>query len=234
ISTALSRESLERAVDIDPEFDEAWAHLSWIYTDEYVYGFNPLPDPMERALAAAQKGVRLAPGNYHNHWLLSRVHYFMGQRDLFLAEAQNALDLNASDGTTLGLIGMYMAFSGDWDRGLAMVEKAKLLNPNFPDYYHLDTGCGAFVKGNYQDALDQMLKANLVDFPLFQIILIATYARLNRSEDAYRQLEDLQRIQPGTTREIALQILQKMFPFQPEFVEDVMGGLAAAGLDSGR
>lgn len=229
-----ARESLERAVDIDPEFDEAWAHLSWIYTDEYVYGFNPLPDPMKRALAAAQKGVRLAPGNYHNHWLLSRVHYFMGQRDLFLAEAQNALDLNASDGTTLGLIGMYMAFSGDWDRGLAMVEKAKLLNPNFPDYYHLDTGCGAFVKGNYQDALDQMLKANLVDFPLFQIILIATYARLNRSEDAYRQLEDLQRIQPGTTREIALQILQKMFPFQPEFVEDVMGGLAAAGLDSGR
>lgn len=228
-----ARESLERAVEIDPEFDGAWSHLSWIYTDEYVYGFNLLPDPMERALAAAQKGVRLAPENYHNHWLLSRVHYFMGQLDLFRAAAQNALELNASDGTTLGLIGMYTAFSGEWDRGLQMIEKAKLLNPNFPDYYHLDTGCGAFAKGDYQSALDEMLKANLSDFPLYLMLLTATYALLNRDDEASQQLEKLQRTQPGTTRESARETLQKMFPFQPDFVRVAMGGLAAAGLEPG-
>lgn len=229
----LARESLERAVEIDPEFDEAWAHLSWIYTDEYVYGFNLLPDPMSRALDAAQKGVRLAPANYHNHWLLSRVHYFMGHRDLFLAEAQNALELNSSDGTTLGLIGMYTAFCGDWGRGLEMIEKAKLLNPNFPDYYHMNTGCGAFVKGDYQNSLNEMLKANLADFPLFQMLLTATYSRLNRADDALRQLDELQRIQPGTTQEIARQTLQKMFPFQPDLVKEVIAGLNFAGLESG-
>jgi TolB-like protein len=226
-----ARESLERAAELDPQFDEAWAHLSWIYTDEYVYGFNLLADPMERALDAARKGVRLAPGNYHNHWLLSRVHYFMGKRDLFLAESQKALKLNSSDGTTLGLIGMYTAFAGDWDHGIGMMSKAKLLNPNFPDYYHLVFGCAAFAKHDYADALNEIQKANLSDFPLFQMFLTSSYAWLNQPEDAARQCEELARIQPGISQEIAMDTLQKTFPFQPGLVEKVLDGLTRAGLD---
>jgi hypothetical protein len=68
----LARESLERAVEPDPDFDEAWAHLSWIYSDEFVWEFNPLPDSMKRTLDAARLAIQLAPMNYHNHWLLSR------------------------------------------------------------------------------------------------------------------------------------------------------------------
>ena len=56
-----ARESLERAIEIDPNFDEAWAHLSWIYSDEWVWEFNPLPDSMTRALdeTALESGSRL-------------------------------------------------------------------------------------------------------------------------------------------------------------------------------
>ena len=98
-----ARESLERAIEIDPEFDEAWAHLSWIYTDEWVWEFNPLPDSMQRALDAALHAIQLSPKNYHNHWLLSRVHYFMKDQERFLSSSRRALELNSSDGTTLGL-----------------------------------------------------------------------------------------------------------------------------------
>lgn len=160
-----ARESLQRAIDIDPEFDEAWSHLSWIYTDELVYGYNLLPDPMERALNAAHRAIKLAPLNYHNHWLLSRVYYFMGDRDQFLAEAQRALELNSNDGTTLGLVGMYTAFAGEWDRGMEMLSKAKLLNPNYPDYYHVIVGAANFFRKNYDGALQELHKANL---PIWQ------------------------------------------------------------------
>jgi TolB-like protein len=131
-----ARESLERAVKIDAEFDAAWAHLSWIYTDEVIFGYNPLPDSMERALKAARRGVELAPDNYHNHWLLSRVHYFSGNREQFISEAEKALNQNSNDGTTLGLIGGYMALAGQWERGVALVRKAQALNPRHPDYYY--------------------------------------------------------------------------------------------------
>lgn len=226
-----ARESLERAIELDPQFDEAWSHLSWIYTDEHVFGFNPLPGSMERALEAAQRAIRLAPGNYHNHWLLSRVHYFMGDRDLFLAATQRALELNSSDGTTLGLIGMYIAWAGEWDRGMEMMSKAKLLNPNYPDYYHLVFGSADFAKHEYSNALKELQKANLPDFPLCQMLLTSCYALLDRADDASRQLEDLRRIQPGITQQFALESLGMSFPFQPELVDTVVAGLAKAGLN---
>jgi len=227
-----ARESLERAIELDPKFDEAWSHLSWIYTDELVFGFNPKPNPMERALAAARKGVELDPDNYHSRWLLSRVHYFMGNRELFLAESRRALELNSSDGTTLGLIGVYVALTGEWERGLEMVTKAALLNPNHPDYYHTVFGWAAFAKGNYATALEQFHKANLPEWLPHQAFLIATYVMLHRQDDARRQLEEVLRLQPGLTLDSAAESLGRMVPFQPELVDAVTEALSNAGLQN--
>ena len=225
-----ARESLERAIELDPNFDEAWSHLSWIYTDELIFEFNPLPNPMERALAAARKAIELNPDNYHSRWLLSRVHYFMGHRDLFLAEAQRALELNSSDGTTLGLLGLYIAFAGEWKRGMDMVSKAKLLNPNHPDYYYTAFGIAAFVKGDPAAALEQLHKANLPGWIPHQSFLIASYAALGRTEDARRQLAHVGQLLPDLTLDSAAAQLNMFFPFQPELVQKLVGALESVGL----
>jgi TolB-like protein len=225
-----ARESLERAIELDPNFDEAWSHLSWIYTDELIFGFNPLPNPMERALTAARKAIELNPDNYHSHWLLSRVHYFMGHRGLFLAEAQRALDLNSSDGTTLGLLGLYIAFAGEWERGMDMVHKAKLLNPNHPDYYYTAFGIEAFVKGDHAAALEQFHKANLPAWVPHQSFLIATYAALERTQETHRQVAQLRQLVPDLTLDSAAAQLNMYFPFQPELVRELVGALKSAGL----
>ena len=60
-----ARESLERAVELDPEYALAWGYLSWIYTDEYIYGFNPLPDSMPRALRSRSSRRRPRPEESH-------------------------------------------------------------------------------------------------------------------------------------------------------------------------
>jgi len=222
-----ARQSLERAIEIDPNYDEAWAHLSWIYTDELAYGFNPLPDSMERALKAARKGVELNPDNHHNHWLLSRVHYFMGNRELFFAEARKSLDLNSSDGTTLGLLGIYTAWAGEWDRGIDMLGKASKLNPRHPDYYHTCFGVAAFAGGDYEHALTHLLRADLPEWPPHQAFLAATYVRLDRDGDARRTLETLRRVHPGFTADQARKVLNQVLPFQPALVDSVVDSVAA-------
>jgi TolB-like protein/lipoprotein NlpI len=228
----LARDSLERAVAIDPNFDSAWAHLSWIYTDEEVFGFNPLPDPMGRALTAARKGVELNPENYHNHWLLSRVHYFMGRRDLFLSEAQKSLDLNSSDGTTLGLVGMYTAWAGDWERGIDMLEKARLLNPNHPDYYFSALGMADFVRGDYAAALAELLKANLPQWLPHQAFVAACLVKLQRPAEARQVIEQLEEALPGLDSERVAATLTRALPFQQQLVESVMGCLQQTGLST--
>jgi TolB-like protein len=225
-----ARESLERAVEIDPEFDEAWAHLSWIYTDEWAFGYNPMPDSMERALEVAQRAISLAPMNYHNHWLLSRVHYYGGDLQMFRAESEKALALNASDGTTLGLIGMYTAWSGEWERGMEMMSKAKLLNPNYPDYYHLVFGTAQFARGDYSAALKELQKMSLPEWTPAQIFLASTKALRNSGDDTAQHLQVLEQIQPGFDRDQAFGLLQRTFPFQTDMVQTVMQGLEIAGL----
>jgi adenylate cyclase len=228
-----ARESLERAVEIDPEYDEAWAHLSWIYTDEYAYGYNPRPDPLPRALEAARKAICLAPANYHNRWLLARVHYFMGDREQFLAESRRALGLNANDGTTLGLIGIYTGWCGLWQDGMAMLDKARLLNPNFPDYYHLAAGTAAFARGDYAAARDEMLKADLPEWVLTHVLLAATCGRLDQPQQASRHLLALEQLSLGFGLEDARAFLRKMFPYLDAMNADVVRGLAAVGLEVG-
>lgn len=224
------RDSLERAVQLDPGFDEAWAHLSWLYTDEFVWGFNPQPNSMKRALEAAMTAVKLAPQNYHNHWLLSRVYYFMGDKEQFLSETQRALELNSSDGTTLGLIGLYTAWSGDWKNGMRMMTKAKQLNPNYPDYYHVAFGTAAYNAEDYEQALTELLKANIPEFPMQPVFLAATYAMLNRQQEAETQAQQVNQVFGNATIESLEPTFNTWLPFQPKLVERMCAGLEKAGI----
>jgi hypothetical protein len=112
-----------------------------------------------------------------------------------------------------------------------MVRKARLLNPNHPDYYHTAFGMAAFVNRNYTEALEQLHKANLPEWLPHQAFLIATYARLQRDADARRQLGQLLRLQPELTLDSAGEFLSRMMPFQPDLVDTVTGALSDAGLE---
>jgi TolB-like protein len=220
-----ARKSLEKALELDPEFDQAWSHLSWIYTDEVIFGYNPLPHSMERALNAARKGVELAPANYHNHWLLSRVHYFSGEKDLFLAEAEKSLNLNSNDGTVLGLIGAYTLLAGQWERGVALMEKAKVLNPNYPDYYHWFLSAADLHNHDYSEALKKLQKMSFTEWPPAMLSLISASALAGNMKEATRYHSALKNLLGDLTLEEAKDYLVKMIPYADDLVETLMTGL---------
>jgi TolB-like protein len=226
-----ARDSLERALELDPEFDQAWSHLSWIYTDELISGYNPLPNSMQRALNAARRGVELAPANYHNHWLLSRVHYFSGERGLFFAEAEKSLDLNSNDGTVLGLIGGYTLLAGEWDRGIALMEKAKILNPNYPDYYHFFLSAADFHNNDYGEALNKLRKISFIEWPPIVLFLISASALTDNTKEAARYHSALIDFHGDMTLEDARDYLVRMIPFADDLVETIMTGLISVMAD---
>ncbi len=220
-----ARESLEKALELDPEFDQAWSHLSWIYTDEVIFGYNPLPNSMERALNAARRGVELAPANYHNHWLLSRVHYFSGDKGLFFAEAEKSLSLNSNDGTVLGLIGAYTLLAGEWERGVALMEKAKLLNPNYPDYYYWFLSAADIHNEDYTEALKKLQTMSFIEWPAALLFLIATSALTDNMQEATRYHDALIDLLGDRTLEDAKDYLVKMIPYADDLVATIMTGL---------
>ena len=67
---AIVRAALERAVEQAPGYADAWAMLSILYREEYTHGFNPLPDPLGRAFAAARRAIEAAPSNHYGYHAL--------------------------------------------------------------------------------------------------------------------------------------------------------------------
>ena len=224
-----ARESLERAVELDPDYSLAWGYLSWIYTDEYVYGFNALPDSMPRALAAPRRAVDLSPRNHINRWLLSRVYFFRREPSQFFAEAEKSLELHSSEGTTLGLIGVYTAYAGKWDRGLALMRKAVVLNPHHPGYYYMVFGAAHLRQGKYEEALLEYEKMDLPGFFLAQIPLVAVNAHLRRERETQAAMAQLLELRPGYNLEQCAEDLRR-FGFPKDVGEPLLKGLRMAGL----
>jgi len=72
---AVTRSRLEKAVELDPHYATAWAMLAILYGDEVRGGFNVRPEtpPLERALEAASRAVKIDPLNAMGYYALFMV-----------------------------------------------------------------------------------------------------------------------------------------------------------------
>jgi non-specific serine/threonine protein kinase len=226
----LAREALEHALELDPSFALAWGYLSWITTDEEIYGFNLRPDSMERAMAAARRAVELDPYSHMLRWLLARVLFFEGDIEGFLSEGDKALELNSNDATVIGLIGFYSALSGYWQRGEELMRRAMALNPSYPSYYHGPLALDQFRQGHYEEALAEYRRLTFAGNPLFQGVLAAILGRLGRTGEAAEALHELLSLLSDQTPG-AIRAMYERWNVRGELLGALMEGLIQAGLE---
>ena len=88
---------LERAVQLDPNYAEAWALLSKAtsrLTTAPLFVAGSADDLRQSALGSARRAVALAPSLYEAHIALALVYRQAGQVDLWRREAETAIALN--------------------------------------------------------------------------------------------------------------------------------------------
>ena len=81
-----------------------------MYVMEHGHGFNPLPEPLKRALDAAQRAVDLDPSNAYAHNSLAQAYFFLKKLPEFRLAAQRALELNPWDSNNLVGMGLFWSF----------------------------------------------------------------------------------------------------------------------------
>jgi tetratricopeptide (TPR) repeat protein len=226
----ITRDSLERAVHQAPGHAECWAMLTILYVEEYIHGFNARPDPLGRALAAARHAVEAAPSSHLAYHALATVLYYRREFQAFRNAAERAVTLNPMDGYIAAYQGFLTAYSGDWDRGCALAERARKLNPHHPGWYWFPNVFDAYRTSDYRSALDAALKINMPRFWRAHLALAAIYGQLGEREAAHTALQRLFSLKPefaGSARE------ELGKTWDPELVEHLMDGLRKAGLEVG-
>ncbi len=222
---AMAREALERAVEQAPNNADCWAMLSWVYSHEHGHGFNPRPGSLDRALAAAQRAVDLAPSNHLAYQTLAVAYFFRKDKAACLSAAERAMALNPLDTSNEAIF--LIAFTGDWERGCALIERARELNPHHPGWYWWVLAVNEYRRQNYQAVIDGAVKANSPGIFWTNMLLAAAYGQLGEFEAARDALRNL-RSQYEDFAASAREVLGKWF--EADLVEHLIEGLRKAGM----
>ena len=220
--------ALEHAVKQAPERADCWAMLSWLYRGEYTHNFNPRPDPLERALAAARRAIDADPSNQIAHAALASILFCRRDFTAFRTAAKRAIALNRMEGYATAYLGLQLAFSGDWEQGCALAEKATQLNPNHPGWYWFPLAYNAYRQGDCERALEYALKVNLPGLWTAQLSLVVIYSRLGQMEQARAALRGLLAVKPNFAKTVREE-LEKWW--LPDMIEQMLIDLRNAGLE---
>ena len=123
-----ARDMLLQAIALDPVNARARRELAYLAVIGWVFRFDETPVPPQEITALATKAVQLDPADARARMVAATAYFFNKQLDLFEREAQQALALAPYDGEILAVLGYLIASSGQWERGVALVQKANALN----------------------------------------------------------------------------------------------------------
>ena len=226
---AENRDCLEQAVELEPDYVDAWAWLAGRYIEELNFQFNPRPDPVERALEAAERAVAIDATSQVAHHMHAYVLFFAREIERFRSEAELAISLNPNNSLVLADLGILIGHAGDWERGVALVEKAMALNPHHPVWYYHAPAMAEYLSGNYEEALKFAVLGEMDGIYWSYMFIAAAHAHLGNQNQAADAIAKLLKIYPGFPDNAEADLAVFMYP-NPNDIVQWMEGLEKAGL----
>ena len=223
-----ARSALELAVRQPPDSGDCWALLSLLYSEEYAHGFNLQPDPVGRALTAARRAVDAAPSNHRTHRALASGLVFPARHGCIRIAAERSVALNPLDASGEAQMGFLIAYAGDWERGCALAETARRLNPHYPDWYWFPDLFNAYRKRDYTGALAIAAKINMPGFWRTNMALAAAFGQIGQLEAGEKAVQELLAIKPDFAAGARAE-LRKWW--DSELTEHLIDGLRKSGLE---
>jgi tetratricopeptide (TPR) repeat protein len=225
------RAGLERAVADEPDYAEAHACLSLVFTNMARFGQGGAgleADARARALALARRAVALAPASSWARHALGLALWFSGDAAGGLRALEAGHRLNPNDTTILADLGQRYAMLGRWDEAAAMLEESYASNPSQPGSYRIGLFLCHYAKGRHAEALEQ---ARLVDAPQVvygHVAVAAAAAELGLAAEAAQAVAAIRAIDPDYGAHAARDLESRHLA--PDMIRRLLASLAKAGL----
>ena len=121
---------LEQAIDLEPEFANAYALLARCHLEIGQRGWvQPVRQAYETSRRIAEKAVRVGPSSPEAHQALAFVLSVVGEAERAVTVARRAIDLNPNYAEAQTVLGLALVFCGDLEGSLAACRQAQRGNP---------------------------------------------------------------------------------------------------------
>jgi adenylate cyclase len=160
---------------------------------------------------------------------MADVLLFRRQYAQALASLERCIELDPNYADAHAEKALVLAYAGQPNEALDVLEKAMRLNPHYPFVYFNPLGRSYFMLGRYEDAIDAF-QEGLRRNPSAQsqrMFLAASYAEAGRLPEAEWEVAELLTLDP----DFSLAQVPEVAPFKdPEPLERLLDGLRKAGL----
>jgi TolB-like protein len=224
------RSCLNRTVEQEPGYAEAWIMLALLEIDALRYAPQTRisPESLDAAYAAAQSGVDLAPDSGRAHMALMLALFFRGEVERALAVGDVALRLSPQDPDVITEVGLRQVIGGSPDDGLGLLRRAASLYNEPPAGLRLAQSLGYLRKGELQqasDAIDEVIpNSNFI----YLAVAAAVYGKAERWDAARLATKELLRLYPDFGVWADDEITQRYLA--PDLAAKLVQGWEAAGL----
>ena len=188
-----ARELFERAIELDPEFSQAYAGIA---RSHYRDAFLGASKDRERSVAwgveAARRAVALDPMDSYAHMLLAITLHHAGVYEPSISEAETAVKLNPSNAQAYFTLGFLLSGTGRPAEGIRVIDNGFRLNPYEPGnhVYFCMMAHAQFGARNYDDAIEWTHKAERLrpEAPEPHLLKAIALGWLERVDEARREL----------------------------------------------
>lgn len=221
---------LEKAVQRDPNYAEAWAMLAWLYMDEGRFGWTADRNPQDayrRALATAQHAIALDHNNVSALKTLASTEHYMGNYAESVRIQHMALALNPIDPDTLAQLGWRLAVRGNFQEGIPYLQQAIERSVNPPGWYYHLIAIDQYLKGQYREMLETARRSTVDGSGISWSLVAIAEGALGEKDQAHAALEKMSKMSPSLARDPA-EVYRRHRAID-SIVDALVAGLGKAG-----
>ncbi len=221
----------EEAIALDPEYALAYSYMATAHFDLVVLGASDDPkQSLMTAIELGNKAVALDESNPSVHANLAFIYIVAKNFDKAFEEAEKAVALAPNSAAGYFALGFAFNNTGRYQEAIPALEKCLRLSP-IPVASHVLVLLGNAYRhfGRYEEAIATYKKALRIFGPdqiWVHINLAATYALMDREEEARAAASEIMRIDP----DFYIARYLKPWPISQETKDRMAANLRKAGL----
>jgi TolB-like protein len=190
------RAALETALARHPAHADGWACLAGMYRAAQLHLGTNVPDAMERQRNAAQRAVDLDPACQHGWEALATAYFFRRDVAAFRTAAERAIAINPLNTNVAAFLSHLIAYSGDWVRGLQILEQTMALGTQHPGWYHFLHVVNHYRLGEFEQAWLAVKRVNMPEYPWALLSIAVTAVELDRWDEVRSAVAAIRSVVP--------------------------------------
>jgi len=197
----LARDMFLKAIELDPGFASAYGAIALTYVDDYRRKWGDVPvRAVDQAFEYANKAIAIDKNAAVAYVVLAYCQlYGRKEPEKAIASAEHAIKLYPNYADAYAIIGSAYSYVGRSVDAIRVNHLAMRLNPTSSVIYYANLGRDYYFLNQQDKAIDSLKDAifrneNYLNAHLY---LAATYANLNRLDDASWEVEKVKLLDPS-------------------------------------